>query len=220
MIVHCYGGLANRLRVILSYRARFKDIRVVWLEDEEIAGSSFLDVFHPLERVTFVPPGEVELSAIERTLSPCPDAPDGWQSGYAELTPLAATELGLLQARRPYSAVHVRRTDHVSLAKQCGTYTDDDAFRSWLKAAPSPIYVATDNAASQSDFLDYIIRTLGKDAIASDMIEASDHQRQTSLAQSVTDLFACAGSAQFMGSGESSFTNLIHTLRGMKGWWS
>ena len=214
MIVQAIGGLCNRLRVVLSWRAAGAT-RFVWEPDEEICRAHFLGVFEPIDGVTWVD-GEADLT----TFDPCPHAPSNWQTAYNELQLLDGFMVGYMKERRPYSAIHVRRTDHVALAKQCGTYTDDDAFRSWLKAAPSPIYVATDNAASQATFLDYIIRTLGKDAIASDMIEASDHQRQTSLAQSVTDLFACAGSAQFMGSGESSFTNLIHTLRSMKGWWT
>ena len=213
MIVQCIGGLCNRLRVLLSYRAAGAT-RFVWKPDEEICRAHFLDVFEPIEGVTWVD-GEADLT----TFDPCPHAPSNWQTAYRELQLLDGFMVGYMKERRPYSAIHVRRTDHVGLARSVGRYTSDDDFRAWLKVAPGPVYIATDNRASQLGFSDYV-RTLGKEAIVQSAIEPSEAQRHTSLHHAAVDLFVCAGAAHFMGSGESSFSNLVTLLRRTPGWWS
>ena len=76
--VRAFGGLANRLRVVLSWRATFGELEVVWRPDGEIAHGRFLDVFEPLNGVTFVD----EKTCGTRTLDPYPHAPADWQRGY------------------------------------------------------------------------------------------------------------------------------------------
>ena len=209
MIVSVIGGLCNRLRALLSYRAA--GVReFVWGRDEEICGEHFSDVFRSLGGVTWVD-GGAELV----TFDPFPRAAPGWEAAYQELHPRAVP----MVAPRPYSAIHVRRTDHVGLAKSCGRYTSDEDFRGWLKAAPGPIYIATDNRHTQLAFEDYV-RSLGKAPIVMCQIAHSEAQRRTTLHHAVSDLFACAGATHFKGSGESSFSNTVTLLQRLGGWWT
>jgi uncharacterized protein (DUF169 family) len=107
----------------------------------------------------------------------------------------------------------------VGLAKSCGRYTSDEDFRGWLKAAPGPVYIATDNRHTQLAFEDYV-RSLGKKPLTYCQIAHSEAQRRTTLVHAVSDLFACAGAAHFLGSGESSFSNTVMLLKRIGGWWS
>jgi len=209
VIVSAIGGLCNRLRVVLSYRAVGVS-QFVWGRDAEICGGYFLDVFEPLAGVEWLDEG-----ASVTTFDPCRDAPSGWERAYQELV----LRDGMPSLARPYSAVHIRRTDHVGLAKSMGRYTSDDDFRGWLKVAPGPIYIATDNRHTQLVFRDYV-RTLGKWSLFYNEIPASEEQRHTTFRHAAVDLFACAGAEHFMGSGESSFSNTARMLHAMGGWWS
>jgi hypothetical protein len=216
--IRAFGGLANRLRVVLSYRAAFGPLEIVWRPDGEIAYGRFLDVFEPLHGVTFLD----EAICGTKTLDPYPAAPADWQRGYSELRLRREWEAKLTYLLSPtvdYSAIHIRRTDHVQLAKACGTYTDDDAFRKWLRACESTVYVAADNGTTQAAYLAYLAEA-GRASIVYEVIPEHPDQdkggrRNTTLAHCAVDLFACVRAKSFMGSGESSFTNLVHTLRAL-----
>jgi len=223
MIIYAHGGLANRLRVILSFRSVYGPIDVLWKTDTQVSGARFVDVFEPLKNVRFVYTTETFDTS---TCHPCPEAKPGWQNSYRELTLLPAhrATLASLTANRPYSAVHIRRTDHVQLAKSYDKFTTDDQFVAWLRNAHSPIYLATDNGSTQAQFLAEIAET-GKQVIVHGRIrehaeqDKHDH-RNTGLADAAIDLFACAGAAWFMGSGASSFSDTATMLRKLGGWWS
>ena len=213
MIVHAYGGLCNRMRVVLSYQAVHGEIGVVWLPDEEIAFAHFLDVFEPVPGVTWI--DEPERAEV-RTLCAHPNAPGEGLLAYRSLRPLKGGPV----LPRPYAAMHIRRTDHVGLAQAAGTYTDDTQFRDWLAHQRERlVYIATDNEGTQLSFSAYA-RTLGIEPMVSAPIRDRDAQRHTTLAHAVDDLFACAGASSFMGSGESSFSNTVSMLRRLGGWWS
>ena len=57
MIVETYAGLCNRLRVLLSYRARYGPIEVIWPRDPEIANGHFLDPPPSGSRAAVIGPG-------------------------------------------------------------------------------------------------------------------------------------------------------------------
>ena len=213
MIVHAYGGLCNRLRVILSYRAVHGEIGVVWLADEEIAGARFLDVFEPIAGVQWMADN---CRADVRTLGAHRGAPLGSEVAYRELRMLAPAEL----PAKPYAAIHVRRTDHVHLATTAGTFTDDLAFMEWIRRTTyGRVYIATDNRDTQEKMATACVAH-GKRPLSRDAIPVSECQRQTTLEHSAFDLFACAHADAFMGSGESSFSATIETLRSIGGWWT
>lgn len=220
MIVHAYGGLCNRLRVVLSYRAAgVSEFR--WDADGEIAGAHFGDVFRPLRGVSFVTGG-----ADLRTCDPCPSAPDGWQAAYRELTliPCHLAAFQRLAATRPFGAMHVRRGDHVDYAKSLGTFTPDDEFVTWLQSAPERVYLATDTAKSQRAAEAWIMSANRTPIVHSDIASHPEEdvggRRNTDLHIAALDLFACASADSFKGTRESSFSDTVRMLRAMKGWWS
>lgn len=222
--VRALGGLCNRLRVILSYRAALGSVEVVWSPDGEISHGRFSDVFEPLAGVSFTDFDESKPACLQ-TGDPHGGAPGHWQDAYREiiLRPTHREKLRSL-APRPYSALHVRRTDLVPMAKRDNCYTTDEELIAWCHSAPGPIYLATDNGTTQRQFAGIIVQ-MGKNAIFQAPIpEHADQdrhdRRNTDLAAAAVDLFACAGSAHFKGTADSSFSNTIALLRGLGGWWS
>lgn len=141
------GGLCNRLRTILSYRAVYGSLEVEWLPIQVGAGT-WDEVFEPLEGVTFVTPGpwtlrheggpvlvhggrilsnewavksELRGQADEPTwvdCNPLATAPMGWQMAYRDVRLTPA--LIRILPERPYQAMHVRRTDHTPMVKSWG----------------------------------------------------------------------------------------------------
>jgi hypothetical protein len=216
MIVETYAGLCNRLRVILSYRAKYGPIEVIWPRDPEIAGGHFLDVLEPLEGVTFRDSGPADVRTLDALGG-------GWEEAWRELRPVAGDRLDVLELvrfLRPYAAVHVRRTDNTAYAQREGVYTDDATFAAWIRACRSEsVYVATDNLDTQIA-LERVVNESGKVPRMWEPIAGHDAQRHTTLAHAVADLFLCAGAAEFRGSGGSSFSHTIATMRRIGGWWT
>ena len=222
MIVHVYGGLCNRLRVILSYRALHDAIQVVWPADGEIAGARWSDVFAPLDGVEFLDDGIAEV----RTLDPNLFAPAGWQGDYrnVKLLPEQLDVFSRLTVARPFGAMHVRRGDHVAFSRGHGTFTPDDEFVSWLQFAPERVYLATDTAKSQRAAEAWIMSANRAPIVHSDIASHPEEdvggRRNTSLAVAALDLFACASASVFKGTRDSSYTDTIELLRKIGGWWT
>ena len=220
--VRAMGGLCNRLRVVLSYHARFGPLRVYWAPDGEIAGARWGDVFEPLPGVTFSDDGGSGMWASD----PYPDAPVAWPELYRQVRLLPGHMAALARARPavPYAAMHIRRTDLVHMATQAGVYEPDEAYVAWAQAAPAHCYLATDNGATQRHML-AALAAMGHTAyhageIATHAGDELGGQRNTTLAQCAVDLFACAGAMAFKGTGASSFSTLVQRLRVMGGWWA
>ena len=108
--------------------------------------------------------------------------------------------------------MHVRRTDHVSLARRNNAYTDDSVFFSKANEAPeSPLFLACDNRNTQLQFL----KKFGSERICfyGDIDQtASRHCRQTSLEHAVIDLYLLAWCASIVPSGYSSFSEAAEIL--------
>lgn len=220
MIVHAFGGLANRLRVVLSYRAYIHNVDVVWYPDPEIASAHWSDVFEPLPGVRFL--DGVPHDRALRTCDPCPEAPKGWRESYRELAlkPELRAALDAIRTHKPYGAIHVRRTDHKDYIGPAGVpETTDSEFIDWINRGPHRIYLACDNAWSQDRMRD-AISVAGSECITHDDVHATTAHRHTTLGHAAVDLFACAGACAFMGSRGSSFSDTIVMLRELGGWWS
>ncbi len=143
------GGLANKLRAILSYRAVYGTIDVVWLADEYVSHAHFLDVFEPIHGVEFVAGGWQK-----EDFAPHPDRPAGWEASYRFLVPKPQVQQRIDELReelKDYVAVHIRRTDHVPNMNSLGLETTpDEAFRRFVAHWPShAVFVATDNGETQ-----------------------------------------------------------------------
>ena len=221
MIVHAIGGLANRLRVVLSHLATHGPIGVVWVPDGEIAGARFEDVFMPLAGVTFY---YHATGASCRTCDPAQFAPAGWEESYRKLhmRPEYRDKLNAIRPPEPYSAIHVRRTDHSAIAAQ--DPTRDEEFVEFIHHAYRLVYIATDNGTTQRQYINTVLET-GRTPVYVAPIHEHERQdmsgqRNTTLADSAIDLFACAGAYTFEGTRHSSFSNTAMMLKRIGGWWS
>lgn len=217
----------------------------VWWPVNEVCNGRWDDAFAPLEGVEFVngemephpfgfaPPsqdfhplikakGEEAITACYAALEPSaavrarvaanvralrPDAPVG---GAA--TPTNVDGAAAAASSGGFISLHMRRTDH------WGSTTTDAEFVAFAKAHPGhAIFLATDNAQTQSVFLDS--PQLGPRMRAcTRIVPDSTRLRQTSLADAATDVFtAAAADGPFKGCWSSSFSDTILRLRQVHG---
>lgn len=229
--LHAMGGLANRLRTILSYRAVHGSIVCEWDPTKEtaVAFGHFLDVFEPIQGVTFETPtdawetvrhdgGVLKIGDITYDNDPHREAPMDWTKGYLELQlrPEHAARL----PKGIYDAMHIRRTDLTPMAASLGNLTPDDEFFAWARTGWRPVWLATDNGTTQLLYQGKL-KELGRQAMRLAPIQENERQdehdfRNTTLADAAIDLFACSKAVDFKGTRESSFTLAIELLRRLR----
>lgn len=213
-LIHVHGGLANRLRAIVSWKATVGPITVAWKPDGQVAFERFTDAFKPLDGVTFI---DNAAEATVSTYEPHPNAPKGWERGYLDLEPISVMPVGAVE----YAAIHMRRTDAIAYQVECGLHESDGVFLDWCLSQPCrAVFVAADNGTTQRLMVDALERS-GRRALTHGPIKERPDQdepevRNTGLVRAVWDIQACVGAKFFRGSGASSYTNLIHTLRGLR----
>jgi hypothetical protein len=206
------GGLGNRLRVILSYLLEHQNLKVIWKKDSNVAFQHFLEVFMPIDNISFV---ESSNDSIISTCVPIGNwfATDWSKSDGQKLIHLIKPLphiLSRIEAQPEADiAIHARRTDHTQLAKSRGLFTSDETFMEFIDSSEGhTIYIATDNQATLSCFLKrYPDRILS----SSNFIHRS--LRHTNLEDSVVDWLMCCRAKTFLGSGYSSFSDLIELKR-------
>lgn len=207
MIIHAHGGLANRLRVVLSYRAAHGPIVCVWKPDSQVAGSRFTDCFSPLDGVEFIDDGKYNVSSCD----PSPHAPSGWQKAYGDLV-LRPQHEATVNALECPIAVHIRRTDIADLG--VALEPEDDYIR-FIQDHEGPAFLATDNYVTQH----YMHGILGERVVRQRIEEHGelphDH-RATSLPQAAIDMFTCARAKYFKGTTASAFSWAIEILRSLR----
>jgi GDP-fucose protein O-fucosyltransferase len=218
MRLHAVGGLANRLRAILSYRAFYGDLTVIWDADEYVSHGLWSDVFEPLPRVTFT--SAVHLAWDYEDWAPHANAPQGWEEAYREVRlvpPLARTVATLEETCPAFVACHIRRTDMLPLLEQEKLPVEPlGSWVEWTKQWPHlQVYVSTDNGETQA----MMRRHLGPRAWMPRPLPGGerqglvDHRRNGTLADAVIDLVVCQKATHFKGSIHSSFTDTITTMR-------
>lgn len=220
MIVRVVGGLANRLRALLSRWNTAEGF--VWEPTAEICFGKFIDAFEPIEKPIWSD-HEFDLSTSDPDWSAGGnyDAP-GWAPLYRKLVPRERVRARIEAVREElgeYIAMHVRRTDHVEYAKNEGAFTADEVFRQFAASSDRPCFLATDNAATQRKMIDWIghrLVTSGTIDAGDEVTPGGDGRRFTLLEDAVVDLYVCAGAKQFLGSGASSFTKAIEYMRAAK----
>lgn len=212
--LHPIGGLCNRLRAMLSYRAAHGALDVIWDATADVSGASWLDVFLPLRAIRFVSGGW-----DHEDYAPRQPQPEEWEEGYLELVPtpeIAATigaHLSTLRLDHPrYVATHIRRGDHVP------NYPEPlpplEAHARWATLFPGvPLWLAADCEETRQKMRVLHKCHTGSWIGGSDVQGLEDHTRNGTLAQAVVDLFMCAKASAFIGTPGSSFTDTIHALR-------
>jgi len=209
IIVEPTGGLCNRLRVVFSYcrlsERESKILEVVWKKNRDCDGL-FLDFFEDVPGVVFTenPSGDVYYKGCYPLGNP-EYSNLKLKSDMREKVKVRIEMIG-----GSYISAHIRRTDHVELAKSKGVFTDDDVFIEFFGKSEDKIFIATDNPETQSKF-----KGIYKDRLfVFGRIEDSSSHRLTPLEESVLDIYTCVGSSQFIGTKYSSFSDLIRILRG------
>jgi hypothetical protein len=215
------GGLGNRLRQILSYRAREGLLEVLWAKSDAVSHGWFLDCFEPLPGVTFTYAGEghghdVQGADMVGYAQVAEGAPAGWELGYADLRPtpaitrrvdelLAATDGHLI------NAIHARRGDHAAHAPKFGHFTTNEELLGWHRGRTRPLYLATDDPAT----LAYFEPRAGVPVLYNRIPEAvvGYEKRDGTLFDAAVDMFMCAGATEFRGSWMSSFSETIDMIR-------
>lgn len=201
--VHPYGGLCNRLRVILSALAESDgNIWVIWDKSEEICAAHFLDVFEPIPKVTFINKG--------KGLRTCHALNAKWQhKSAALLRPLPEIKEKIKNVQQSlgtdYIALHVRRTDF-SDRLDSQSY---EMYYSLIDKSPQTIniYLATDNNDTLNTFEQKYPGRIYNSSLFNHKLK-----RQTSLRDAVIDMFICADATIFQGTKGSSFSEMIISL--------
>jgi len=215
------GGLCNMLRVTFSYYMKAlsenKKLIVIWIPTNACPGY-FTHFFNRPNNMEFITTfQEYKLSQpLLIDYNGCSVHPNfNTPLMYSKLSPstnvLKQVQNNITILENKYIAVHIRRTDHIEMAKSEKQFTTDDDFIHFLDSYPEyNIYLATDNCTTQNLFYEKYksrIKTIK-------FINPSQTRlRHTSLEDAIIDIYTCVNASVFKGSGYSSFTDLINDIR-------
>ena len=205
-------GLCNRLRVLCSYyqeaKKQNKELRVQWERDKNCPGH-FLDYFKPIEGVSF---GKVDKKASKGKWHPDFNPYEGHDIYKDVLIPSdpIQSEVNHLARimRNDYTAIHVRRTDHILNRNGKNVFKPDSEFFKFLDKTDNRIYLATDNFNTQKVFYEKYAKR-----ITFIKFIIKEGFRHTPLDDAVIDLYLCINAKTFDGTPWSSFTGLIKHIR-------
>lgn len=221
-------GLCNRLRALLSFiplaRRYGRRVEILWKPDDNCP-CTFAEVFEPISGV-IVHDAPEDCDATAYALRVQSGCPFNHERIWDELVPVPECRRAireLITKLDPYDAVHVRRTDTIELSASSDAYhvrrlaLDEAQCRVVLSrfgdASSRKVYVASDNRESQ----DFYKERLGERAVFHKKVGrdlGETHRRHTTIRDAVIDLFMCGFSQKFVGSGSSSFTVEIQSMRG------
>jgi hypothetical protein len=208
------GGLSNKLRCLFSYylfcKKNSNQLIVIWDITQECPGF-FLDYFEPLENVIFLKNNILNLKPNYIGCAWHPDFNPYCTNIFSELKllPIIMNEVKekLLLLENNFIAIHVRRTDHVKHAMSNNRYTSDEDFFKFIEQHNDfNLYIATDNKDTFDLFYNKYSNKVRVPYTTNIYV---DKLRQTSLKDAIIDLYVCAHSKHFEGSGWSSFSSTI-----------
>jgi hypothetical protein len=212
-IIKPSGGLCNYLRVIFSYYKKCQKnnqkLHVLWNITDECNGY-FLDYFKYIEDISFEKNTQniynIDYTGcvIDKNFEP--------EYDKLQILPFLLEKITKLQhtLNNDYISIHIRRTDHIFLAKKRNKFMQLNEFYKFIELFPNKsIYVATDNLETYKT----IQNKFPKRVILKYHQNNPNLLRQTSLEDAIIDLYMCIGSSEFMGTTWSSFSDLIIKLR-------
>lgn len=217
IVVKPKGGLCNYLRTIFSYykkaQKKKEKLVVIWKIRPQCPGF-FLEYFKPIKGIIFYKSNHRNLKIDYSGRYTLPRFNPNKMNLYRSLKinnniqKIVKNNRNLL--KNNYIAVHIRRTDHIKLAKRNKKYTSNhDFFKFIEKNKNKNLYIATDNEQTQRLFYNRYknrVKILNK-------INDNNNRRQTSLKIAIIDLYTCVYANNFLGSGFSSFSKTIYNLR-------
>ena len=225
MIIYPTGGLSNKLRVLFSYYQYTSKINkilyVIWDITEECPGF-FLNYFLPINNIKIIECYKHNKNDINRikpdykgshwhpTYSPYENDIYGSLHLHKHMKDIIENNIKKLGNR--YISVHIRRTDHIYLAKKNNNYSKDIEFVNFInKYDDYNLYIATDNKETQDIFYKLYKNRIKVIKFIDDKYKC--RRRKTNLGDSIIDLYMCIHSEHFMGSGFSSYSHLIEHFR-------
>ncbi len=222
MIIQPTGGLCNRLRVVFSYYKYSKYLNqkliIIW-EPLPTCNGYFLDYFQEIDDdVIFEKNNKHNEKIFYKGGKPHPKFNQyNYAKIYEKLKLLTHLQENIQNKIKTmnnnYIAVHIRRTDHINLAKRNNRYTSDQEFIDFIKnRKESNVYVATDNKITYNQ-IKYELKKYNKNIFNFCNFLSNRNRRKTNLEDSIVDLFMCVYANNFKGSGYSSFSDLIKQLR-------
>jgi len=209
--VNPYGGLNNRLRVILSYLYKAnienKKLKIIW-DVNEVCNDKFENLFEDIPNV------EIIYNKIEHDYHTCfEDNKDYIKNNYYDLLkPISIVQESIDNTikllNNNYIACHIRRTD--SIGHPSFKHNTDEDYINFINQYDTnlKIYIATDNRDTQ----DIFVKKYG-DRYVVKLIEPNNNLRQTSVRDAVVDLFVCVNAKYFLGTFGSSFSDTIYQMR-------
>jgi hypothetical protein len=218
------GGLCNMLRVTFSYYMKAlsenKKLIVIWIPTDACPGyfTQFFNIPANMEIISAFDKYKIS-QILSIDYNGCFVHPNfNIPSMYNYLSPntnifiQVQNNITLLENR--YIAVHIRRTDHVAMAKSQNQFTTDLEFMQFLDTYPDyNIYLATDNRQSQDLFHNKYKQRIKTIKFINPM---QRQLRHTPIEDAIIDIYTCVNASFFKGSGYSSFTDLITNLRTIK----
>ena len=215
-VVQLRGGICNRLRTMFRHCEQIQELTqklrltihlyIIWTPSEHCV-QLFNDLFHSYPGIHFIDQNEnISTICVDSYTSEFPLR----ESYYEKLRPRKdmLTKIKKLISQ-PFIAIHVRRTDHIELAKSKNKFTTDEEFFSFLdKYHDYPIFLATDNVTTQNIFK----KKYGTRIFWNKNITNTQNRRHTTEKDAIIDLYVCAHANFFLGSGYSSFTDTISIL--------
>ena len=229
LVIKPSGGLSNYLRVIFSYyeyaRLNSEDKKIIVLWDvTSPCNGFFLDYFEPVENIEFIntrvdKKRYNELKNHKIDYNGCYQHKD-YNPNYEKLKVLPSIKNKIDNLIKildnDYIALHIRRTDHIQLAKKYNKYTTDEDFFNFIENSKNNkeieyknIYVATDNIETYDLFKK-------KYNLKLNYHKTLNTLRKTSMEDAIIDIFMCGNAKIFKGSGGSTFSNLIDNIRELK----
>lgn len=216
MIVYSWAGLCNRLRVLFSYlliaNKNNDKLTMIWEKNRACPGY-FLDYFKPIENVEF----------SEKV----PEIIDFKTNGQHKKTRKLFIYKKLLLKDElkdkinknknilgDFIAVQIRRTDTISTPWKRESYIPDEDYINFLNKYPDHnIYIATDNYNTQNKFYNLFKDRIKVINLINKPKKYVPAIRQTTIEETIIDIYMCVNSKHFMGSPYSSVTTLINELR-------
>ena len=215
-VIQPTAGLSNCLRVVFSYyyyaKSQNLHLIVIWKVTSSCNGF-FLDYFEEIDGITFYKDNYSNFKInytgynFHKKFNPYK------KFIYKELKLKPYLIYTLTKKKsiiKNYISVHIRRTDHVTLAKKKKLFTNDEEFIKFINENKNNknIYIATDNHNSYNKF-----KKLYQKKVKLYYYNTTSDRRKTKLREAIIDIYMCVLSDKFKGSGYSTFSDLIISLK-------
>jgi hypothetical protein len=186
------GGLGNYLRVIFSWlaKARHQNERLTVVWERTAACNGYYDeLFEPVKDMTVVRWTTKSLN-YEGCMS-CGD--------YSLVKELVFKIPLAIESEE--AAIHIRGTDFGS--------PQLEPFEKFIESIDAPTFLATDDAMIQK----HLLTKYSSKLKVRETIRDNGALRLTSLKHAIIDMYTCVKAKRFLGTKNSSFTDIIMLLR-------